>query len=119
MLLPCPAGDSTGKRVHKPFSLDTHSVIFCTKEAWKVVRNAFDTPARRPSITDRNHVTPSYPFHARMWTMSARPQAPANHKSRRSSPDSDAAVFFRRSHATQMGVSPLAGSQEFKVGGAL
>jgi hypothetical protein len=84
-----------------------------------LVRNAFDRPTRRLSITDRNHAPPSYPFHARMWTMSARPQAPANHKSRRSSPDSDAAVFFRRSHATRMGVSPLAGSQEFKVGGAL
>src|SRR5881628_581369 len=32
-----------------------------------------------------------------MWVMSARPLAPANRKSRRSSPALDAAVLFRRS----------------------
>ncbi len=62
MLLPCPARDSTGKCVHKPFSFGRHSVIFCTKETWKVVRNAFDTPARRLSITNRNDTPPFLPI---------------------------------------------------------
>jgi len=34
-------------------------------------------------------------------------------------PALDAALFFPRSHATLLGVSPLAGSREFALGGAL
>src|SRR5467141_802128 len=46
-----------------------------------------------------------------MWVTSARPLAPANRKSRRSSPALDAAVLFRRSRTALLGVSPPAGSQ--------
>src|SRR5437867_4840880 len=45
-----------------------------------------------------------------MWSMSARPQAPANRTSRRSSSALDAAVFHRRSRAMLLVVSPTAGS---------
>src|SRR5713101_633986 len=98
------------KSLETTHALLSGSIATCFRKmdtcAAKIFALGFREPGdARPwlSITDWNHVTPSCPFRARMWTMSARPQAPANHKSRRSSPASDAAVFFRRSHAKQMG----------------
>src|SRR5881394_1177812 len=82
-----------------------------------LVPGAFHTAPSSLSITDRNHVASSYPFHAKMCATSARPQAPANRTSRPSSSALDAAAFFGRLHATPLGPPPLAGSQEFAVGG--
>src|SRR5207253_11267210 len=84
-----------------------------------LVPGAFHTAPSSLSITDRNHVASSYPFHAKMCANTARPQAPATRTSRPSRPALDAAAFIRRLHATPFVPSPLAGSQEFAVGGAI